>query len=154
MRKGCPRVFQKEFSRYSPGSAFLGETLGGDTPPTPLLRYFLHKRGTNWGMELKTSLLSKASIPHLVVKKIWSGQVRSRSYDVISVTTSDRFFWKFDIFVSFVWHKSILNILELNIISERGPMWPHKHPWRSLLKSDVTVTSQYGDLTSFANNSR
>ena len=42
----------------------------------------------------KFSIAYGAFFAHLLVKQIWSGLVRSRSYDVISGTTSDRFFGK------------------------------------------------------------
>ena len=40
---------------------------------------------------LKFSIAYGASFAELLVKKIWSGQVRSRSYDVIRGTTFARF---------------------------------------------------------------
>ena len=62
---------------------------GVDTTP---LRFFLGGRKTAARSAAKFSIAYGASFAHLLMKKIWSDHVRSRSYDVIRGTASDRFF--------------------------------------------------------------
>ena len=53
--------------------------------------FFWAGRHTVWRIVLKFSIAYGASFAQLLAKKIWSGQVRSRSYDVIRGTTFARF---------------------------------------------------------------
>ena len=66
---------------------------GVDATPPPL-RFFLDARRTVRRSALKLGIAYGASFAHLLVKKFWSGHVRSRSYDVIRDTASGRFFGK------------------------------------------------------------
>ena len=56
----------------------------------PPHEFFWAGRHTVWRIALKFSIAYGASFAQLLVKKIWSGQVRSRSYDVIRGTTFDK----------------------------------------------------------------
>ena len=64
---------------------------GVDATPPPPHEFFWAGRHTVWKIVLKFSIAYGASFAKLLVKKIWSGQVRSRSYDVIRGTTFGRF---------------------------------------------------------------
>ena len=52
--------------------------------------FFWAEGHTVWRIALKFSIAYGASFAQHLVKKIWSGQVRSRSYDVIRGTTFDK----------------------------------------------------------------
>ena len=58
---------------------------------TPPHEFFWAGRHIVWRIVLKFSIAYGASFAQLLVKKNWSGQVRSRSYDVIRGTTFARF---------------------------------------------------------------
>ena len=57
----------------------------------PSHEFFWAGRHTVWRIVLKFSIAYGASFAQLLVKKKWSGQVMSRSYDVMRGTTFARF---------------------------------------------------------------
>ena len=59
----------------------------GGVDATPPHEFFWAARQTVWSIMLKFSIAYGVSFAQLLVKKIWSGQVRSRSYDVTKGTT-------------------------------------------------------------------
>ena len=71
---------------------FIVALVGGvdATPP----KVFLGGQKTAARSAAKFSIAYGASFAHLLMKKFWSGHVRSRSYDVIRGTASDRFLGK------------------------------------------------------------
>ena len=62
--------------------------------PPPPLRFFWGAPRAVRRSALKLGIAYGASFANLLVKKFWSGHVRSRSYDVIRGTASGRFFGK------------------------------------------------------------
>ena len=75
-----------------------GEAIASPVNPRPVRgvdatphEFFLAERHTVRRIVLKFFIADGASFAQLLVKNIWSGHVRSRSYDVIRGTTFARF---------------------------------------------------------------
>ena len=62
---------------------------GGGGLMQPPMSFFCAGRYTVWSIVLKFCIAYGAYFAQLLVKKNWSGQVRSRSYDVTKETTFD-----------------------------------------------------------------